>query len=326
VPQTYRATSWPIGIRLFNRPHYAARLLESLRYQTMDLAGVPIFVRIDGYQGSFDQLIGRPDRTQEVFDQVKRYFPDAVIHRYETNQGIAEVNFALQIDTYKAGAHWAIYFEEDIVLHKTFVQAIHHMIDISNDIEDVVKVAIGQLNLSYINVPPQRTRSQFYLSQGTKAFAERRSFFFERKHLTQYYLKTISERQYSDRDERAVFASLAEVGIFTIMGNNDVVHDRITTSCKRLHVTSPESLVQDVGVEGETDFIHPDIHVPDQLIADVFTTTSEDLRRALPDLHAEARAFEQKFFEDFWDGYMASKSGRLALNVLMGKVLRTLKH
>jgi hypothetical protein len=320
VTQTGDANTWPIGIRLFNRPEHAERLLNSLKLQTKDLSATPIFVRIDGYQGSLDQEAGRPDRTAEVSNLVKSYFPHALVNQYEQNHGIAEVNFALQDDAYSdTSAEWSLFFEEDIVLQATYIEALHHMIALAQDVEEVVKVAIGQLNLGYIRVPVDKKRSQFYLAQGTKAFAERRSFFLERKNLTEIYLRTIAGRQYSSRDESEVFAALAESGIFTIMGNNDVVHDRITAAMKRLHITSPESLFTDVGVEGETNFVHPEIVVPDLKTANVLHRTQEDLRRALPLLQAEAHAFEYRFFKDFWGGYMVSKSGRLAFGVLAKK-------
>ena len=226
-----------------------------------------MFVRIDGYQGSLDQAAGRPDRTTEVSNLVKHHFPEAHVHHYEMNHGIAEVNFALQNDTYtRTSAEWSLFFEEDIVLDKTYIEALHHLIVLSQNIEEVVKVAIGQLNLGYITMPAEKTRSKFYLGQGTKAFAERRSYFLERKHLTEIYLQTISGRQYSNRDESEVFAALAEHGIFTIMGNNDVVHDRITAAMKRLHISSPESLFMDIGVKGETNFVHPEIEVQDRRV------------------------------------------------------------
>jgi hypothetical protein len=285
-----------------------------------------MFVRIDGYQGSLDHEAGRPDRTGQVSDLVTSYFPQAQVHRYERNHGIAEVNFALQNDTYSDSSfEWSLFFEEDIVLHETYVEGLHHMIGVAQDVEEVVKVAIGQLHLGYILAPADKTRSQFYLSHGTKAFAERRSFFLERKHLTEIYLRTIAGRQYSNRDESEVFAALAEHGLFTTMGNNDVVHDRITSAMKRLHISSPESLFTDVGIEGETNFVHPEIAVPDLTTANVFHTTQEDLRQALPHLQAEAHAFEYRFFKDFWGGYMVSKSGRLAFNVLIKKLFGSFK-
>jgi len=322
VTQMNDATTWPIGLRLFNRPEHAERLLNSLKLQTKDLSATPMFVRIDGYQGSLDQQAGRPDRTSEVSKLVSNYFPHALVHQYAQNHGIAEVNFALQNDAYSdTSAEWCIFFEEDIVLEDTYIEALHHMIALSQEVEEVVKVAIGQLNLGYINIPVDKNRSKFYLGQGTKAFAERRSFFLERKHLTEIYLRTIAGRQYSSRDESEVFAALAENGIFTVMGNNDVVHDRITSAMKRLHITSPESLFTDVGVEGETNFVHPEIAVPDLKTANVFQTTQEDLRQALPLMQAEAHAFEYRFFKDFWGGYMVSKSGRLAINVLIKKLV-----
>lgn len=325
MEQTRDASTWPIGVRLFNRPECAQKLLQSLKQQTLEISPQSIFFIVDGYAGSLDEQRGKPDQTGHVGDLIRSAFPGAYIEQCSKNIGIGQTAFALQAKVFaEQDAQWAIFLEEDIVLAPEYLQALHHMIDLADDFPEVVKVAANQTNLNYINLPPKSDRQNFYLGQGTKAFAERRSYFSERKHLTEIYLRTIAGRQYSDRDESEVFATLAEHGIFTIMGNNDVVHDRIAAAMKKLHIASPKSLLQDVGTEGETNFVLPEIRVPGWDTANVFQTTHEDLLQALPHLQAEAQTFEYKFFKDFWSGYMVSKSGRLAMNVLISKALKFL--
>jgi hypothetical protein len=327
VTQTNRATSWPIGLRLFNRPEYAQQLISSLKKQTLKIPDHQLHVIIDGYAGSLDEQRGRPNKTTQVASLIRESFPEADIELCGLNLGIAETTYRLQTKVFdRVEAHWAIFLEEDIVLDPQYLEALHHMIDLSEDVAEIVKVAANQINLAYLNLPPKSDRRHFYLGQGTQAFAERRNFFEGRKHLTEIYLKEISGRQYSDRDESEVFATLAEHGVFTTMGNNDVVHDRITMAQKALHIVTPQRLLIDVGVAGETSFAYPDIPLPDSATARVLETTKDDLLRAVVHLKEEAHSFEHKFFKDFWAGYLVSFSGRLAANVLLKKFTKAFKR
>lgn len=325
MTQTRDANTWPIGIRLFNRPDYAERLIASLQQQTLAIDPQSLHFIIDGYTGSLDEQRGRPDFTSQVASLIHASFPGAQIQQCKSNIGIAQTAYRIQTDVFgQDNAQWAIFLEEDVVLEPEYLEALHHMIELADDIPEVVKVAANQVNLNYLKHAPQADRRNFYLGQGTQAFAERREFFHTRKHLTEIYLGVIAGSQYSERDESEVFATLAEHGVFTIMGNNDVVHDRITMALKGLHVVSAQKLLTDIGVAGETSFAYPTIPLPDAETAQILATTKADLLESLVHLKAEAHTFEHKFFKDFWGGYLASVSGRLAFGVLAKKALKLL--
>jgi len=327
VTQSTESTIWPIGVRLFNRPDYAEQLLSSLKKQTLEISDQSLHFIIDGYLGSLDELRGRPDHTQRVANLISTYFPEARIEQCATNLGIAQTTFILQSQVFSLpNAEWAIFLEEDIVLAPEYIEALHHMITLADDVSEVVKVAANQINLNYIQMPPKSDRRNFYLGQGTQAFAERREFFDKRKSLTEIYLSVISGRQYSDRDESEVFATLAEHGVFTIMGNNDAVHDRITMALHGLHVVTSQKLLTDIGVAGETSYSYPAIPLPDTETSKVLETTKSDLLDALEHLKMEAQIFEHKYFKDFWGGYLASVSGTLAFRVLRRKALKPFKR
>lgn len=320
MKQTGDANTWPIGIRLFNRPDYAEQLIDSLKRQTFQVSAASLNFIIDGYAGSLDEQRGKPNRTGEVVSLIRSSFPGAHINQCSTNLGIAQTAFKLQSQVFALqDARWAIFLEEDVVLEPEYLQALDHMIGLADDVPEVVKVAANQINLNYLHQPPKAERCNFYLGQGTQAFAERRDYFDTRKHLTEIYLDTIAGRQYSDRDESEVFATLAEHGVFTIMGNNDVVHDRITMALKGLHIVSAQKLVTDIGLAGETSFAYPEIELPDSHTAQVLSTTKNDLLESLDCLKQEAHLFEHRFLKDFWAGYLTSKSGRLAFGVLAKK-------
>ena len=314
-------TTWPIGIRLFNRPEHVRELLKSLADQSIRVEASALTFSIDGFPGSLDQVRGRTDNTALVSALVKEHFPEATILQFAKNVGIGESTYELQKTVFaNDNAEWAIFLEEDIVLEPDFLAAMMHLTRLAQDQEKIVKVGTGQLNLGYLRTPIKPGRKDFFLGQGTKAIAERRSFFEQRKELTQVYLATIAGRQYSDRDEAQVFATMAEHGVFTIMGNNDVVHDRITAGLGKLFVVSGQAMMVDQGITGETNFVHPEIPMPDGATSSVLAATEQDLVACLHDLKSEQHEFEQKFFKDFWGGYMTSKSGGLAIRVLLKKV------
>jgi hypothetical protein len=314
-------TAWPIGIRLFNRPEHVRELLSSLASQSIPVEASSLTFSIDGFSGSLDEKRGRADNTAQVAALVTEYFPAATILQFASNVGIGESTFALQSKVFASGdSDWAIFLEEDIVLEPDFLAAMDHLIQLAQDHEEIVKVGTGLLNLGYLQIPIKPGRKNFFLGHGTKAFAERRTFFVQRRSLTEIYLATIAGRQYSDRDEEQVFATMAEHGVFTVMGNNDVVQNRITASFRKLFVVSDQSLIRDRGISGETNFVLPDIQLPTGASGNVLTTTAQDLVDCLNELKLEQHEFEQKFFKNFWGGYIVSKSGGLAIRVLLKKI------
>ena len=314
-------TTWPIGVRLFNRPEHVRELLISLSKQSLPIDPSTLTFSIDGFAGSLDQVRGRADNTAQVASLVKKYFPTATVIQFPKNVGIGESTFELQKKVFaNAHADWAIFLEEDIVLESEFLAAIMHLTDLAQELDEIVKVATGQLNLGYLKAPIKPGRKDFFLGQGTKAIAERHTFFKQRTGLTEVYLGAIAGRQYSDRDEAAVFATMAEQGVFTVMGNNDVVQDRITASLHKLFVVSGQTMIVDQGISGETNFVHPEIPIPAGGKSSVLATTQQQLVDCLADLKIEHHEFEQKFFKDFWGGYMVSKSGGLAVRVLLKKI------
>jgi len=314
-------TAWPIGIRLFNRPEHVRELLSSLASQSIPVDASLLTFSVDGFSGSLDEIRGRADNTAQVAALVTEYFPAATILQFASNVGIGESTFELQTKVFaNEDANWAIFLEEDIVLEPDFLAAMEHLVKLAQDHEEIVKVGTGQLNLGYLQTPIKSGRKDFFLGQGTKAIAERRTFFEQRKGLTEVYLATIAGRQYSDRDEAQVFATMAEHGVFTIMGNNDVVHDRITASLRKLFVVSGQAMLVDQGISGETNFVHPQIPIPAGGTGSVLASTAADLVASLSELQREQHEFEQKFFKNFWGGYMVSKSGGLAIRVLLKKI------
>ena len=281
---------------------------------------------IDAYDGSRDQLLGRANRTKEVKEAVLRTFPDCTIIEYERNVGLAKANFDLQTTVFQQpNSDWAIFIEEDITLHPQYLEVMSALIDACTAHDDVVKVSTDHINLNYLWHKPQQDQQVLYFGQGTKAVAERRSYFELRKPLSEIYLDKIKDRAYSNRDEADVFITMAQHGVFTLMGNNDVVHDRMIIKFSKLHIAGNMHLAVDDGLIGETDYVYPEFpHIP---ISPLSKTDISGLNvdEALRAIRSDVYRFERRFFRDIWNAYLVSTSGSRSIQVLLGKLSKTLR-
>ena len=319
-------TGIPIGVRLFNRPDHAESLLKSLLRQTRQIQPSQVTAVIDAYEGSRDQQLGRPDKTKEVRQVLLHAFPGCHIIDYPKNVGLARANFDLQKSVFsKPNSDWAVFIEEDITLDPTFLETISMLIARCDTYDDIVKISTDHISLNYLWHKLDHNRLPLYLGQGTKAIAERKTYFEQRASLTEIYLETISGRAYSNRDEANVFITLAQHGIFTVMGNNDVVHDRMLMRFGKLHVSGNMNMALDDGVTGETDFVHPDFpHIPFTRLS-ASDISEQALAETLEAIRDDVYRFERRFFRDIWNAYLVSTSGVRSIQVLLGKLSKTLR-
>ena len=309
---------WPIGIRLFNRPDYAEKLFQSLINQSLKIDGSLIYCIIDGFIGSKAEKNNQQDRTNQVEQLVKRYFPSATILKQEKNVGLAESLHILQSRIFEThDTEWALFFEDDLLLDLDYLQQINHLIRIATPAEDVVKVGVFQLRTGYVKVPPASGRKDFFLGEGTKACAERRSYFYQRKELTEKYLNALSGRQYSDRDHVRIYTEMAMQGVFAFVTYNDAIHDRIAAYFHKLHVVTSLSFAQDIGTKGENNLRHPRVKLPHSNADQLLSYTSDEFQNMLPALREERNDLERNQFHDFYQQFMAVSRGRYALQFVI---------
>ncbi len=324
--QIQRLTRFPIGIRMFNRPEYTERFLLSLLNQTLDLDQSRIICFIDGYEKSSDYFQKIPDRTQAVADLVAKYLPGARLIRPDSNQGLARALFDLQKSVYEMDdSAWGIFLEDDLVLDPSYLEVLEHLIGLASQTEQVVKVAACQIHTGYQQNPLESNRRDFFIGEGTKAFAEASTYFSQRQDLTQTYLATLAGVSYRHRNRERVFAKLATKGIFSVMGNNDGVLDQIMAHFQKLHIVTGRNFAKDIGIVGESNFVIPEIKAPQQDAEEILATSFSDLQRALPHLESELGAIQDKYFSDLWQVYRRADSithtTKFIARKLMGKFI-----
>ena len=322
-----RSTPWPVGIRLFNRPEYTKRFLESLMAQTVSIDPTRTICFIDGYPKSSDYFQKVADRTQEVADIVATYLPQARVIRAQTNVGLAKALFTLQDEVFQfRDSEWGIFLEDDLVLDQSYVEVLDHLVELAPVSEKIVKVAACQFHLGYQNLPPAADRKNFFIGQGTQAFAEKKSYFQERKTITETYLSALEGSSYLHKDRQQVFAALAAKGIFNVMGNNDGTLDQMISLFNKLHVVAGKQLLQDIGIQGETSFRYPDIAVPNMKSTQPLATTTEDLTRELPALEAEFAILQRQYFADLWQVYRRADSVQHTIKFIARKTATRLRQ
>lgn len=323
--------TFPVGIRLFNRPDYAEQLLSSLSHQTMTLDGSLVYCIIDSYIGSKSEKNDQPDNTQEVEHLVKKHFPKATVIKPESNIGLAKALHLLQTTLFETTqTDWALFFEDDLVLEPEYLEQINHLIHLSNGIPEITKVGVFQLRTGYIKHPPTKNRKDFFLGEGTKAFAERRSYFELRKQLTEVYLSALGDVQYSQRDHVRIYTAMALHGVFAITTYNDAIHDRLAAYFKKLHVVTAISFARDIGSEGENNLRHPKVALNHTTSKELLQYRESDLSDLLPNLKQEQEVLERALFNDFYRQFMSVSRGRYALQFVitrgLEKILAVIKN
>ena len=309
---------WPIGIRLFNRPDYAKRLLESLASQTFNIDGGLVFCFIDGFNGSKAQKSNEPDHTKEVAQLVRQFFPNATIVQSPTNVGLAHALFELQSLVFTSTeAQWGLFFEDDLVLDSMYLEQLCHLIEISAPFSQIAKLGVFQLRTGYIKHPPKSDRKDIFLGEGTKAFAERHSYFLKRQVLTEVYLDALAGKQYSERDHVKIYSEMAMHGVFAFTTYNDAIQDRILAHFNELHVVTSKNFATDIGVSGENNLRHPSVKLNFSSPEALLRYTSSDIADLLPEFELERTQLERALFNDFYKQFMAVSRGRYALQFVV---------
>ena len=325
------AMEYPIGIRLFNRPDYTELFLQSLVKQTVELNAQQIICFVDGYPKSTDYYLKVPDRTKEVLSLVEHYLPSATVIHPDVNAGLAQALFTLQTEIFALpNSQWGVFLEDDLVLEDDYLEALVHLTEISAQFPDVVKVSACQTHTGYLKNPPAATRKNFFLGEGTKAIAERRDYFLQRKEITEHYLHSLVGVAYRHRDRAKVFSALAQQGIVSVMGNNDGVQDQMIAYFGRLHIVTDKEKLTDIGLVGESHFVIPEVPVPHAGESEILSLTSQDLERELAHLHNELRVIQDTYFQELWQVFRRAESIKHTVKFLgkktLGKIVNAIKR
>lgn len=313
---------YAIGVQLFNRPEYARKLLTSLKAQTLELIQANIYILIDGYPESIYESRNLPDCTQEVERIARELFPDAIIEKFATNCGVAELHNNLEKMAFSSGGDWAAFFEEDLVLDANYLSEIMTLIAIVEQYSDVVKVGCFQILPQLAALP--RGYDGFYPGFGTQAFAERRSFFLDKQPLIDIFLGLVAPHKGEENqfNNTGIAADLALLGYITPYVQHDAIVESFINSKGLLHVVSKPNLAKDIGVEGMHSYTTPEIKTVQNL--DLIPESIEKRRTRFESqrnlIRAEAVLARRDRLKDIFDAFHLTKSRkRMLLSILRSK-------
>jgi hypothetical protein len=329
--------TFPVGVQLFNRPEYAQKVLTSLSQQTLPVDPNRLFIYIDGFKGSIYETRGSLDKTREIEELAKAIFPAATVLRFEENCGIADLHNRLQERVFASNDPWAAFFEEDLILDKTYLQELSDLIEIVDETEEVVKVACFQIISSLYRLP--RGYDGFYPGCGTKAFAERSSFYLEKAPMLQYFVELqqrkdlpevkASKKVFFSRDSQrlALLANAKGVGTLQSFFNKDAAVDVFLQSRGYLHVVTKPAMAKDIGEEGVHHSVHTDLGFssrenssPEQLC-----DRKSKFQLEFKNIKNETNDELISVYKNILDGYFISLSGRAMLKETSKRLIARLR-
>jgi len=326
--------AYPVGVQLFNRPEYAEQVLLSLKAQTLPIDQSLLSIFIDGFKGSIYENRGEIDKTLEVENLARAIFPEATICRFEENLGIADLHNRLQTAAFSGEHSWAAFFEEDLILDPIYLQELSDLIDVVNDTNSVVKVACFQVVNALFHLP--RGYNGFYPGRGTKAFAERKSFYLEKLPMLEYFVElqkrsdlpkvVVDSRNPFPRDRARLSFLAAPKNMGTLLNffEHDAATDAFINSQRKLHVVTKPSLARDIGFDGVHNSVQVNLQASDKekYMAQNLELRIAQFQTTLPAIKNESDEVIRKIHESILDGYFISLSGRAMLKGVVGKILR----
>jgi len=303
---------YPIGIQLFNRPQYARRVLQSIHKQSRALDEKLLTIYIDGFEDSIYQKRNAWDFTEEVEAIAREIFPNSEIRRFPKNCGIADLHNRLQSSVFTKTDEWAVFFEEDVVLDSSYLMELEELIDIAEDFHSIVKLGCFQIIDSLSDLP--RGLNGFYPGTGTKAFAERKSFYNLKQEVITKFLD-ISRITSDDCNNSVRCATLASEGYFLPYFQKDSLIESFMHFQNKFHVVTKPNLATDIGFEGIHNYTTTPLVVNQEEISLNFSATERkiDLKKSFDQIQAESEEHIVLNYKNVLQGYHISKSRKAML-------------
>ncbi len=278
---------FPVGVLLFNRPHYAEQTLRGLANQQRSVPSNRVVIVIDGYDGSKAQKSGQPDRTSDVARIAHDVFPDATIIESPKNVGIAVAFDLLEraLRQCDPKAEWYAFFEEDYVPHENYLGILADLARQASKLPEIAAItATGELF-----VERSRGVSSVYPLSRLWAFLMRRSHLDERRPIIDRYLAAFSDSAYWERNKPAIAKVLAENGVLPIGVSQDQVKLTLLGHFGRYGISTGSTQGEYIGVVGEHMDEKSYASFGFEKFAEAFDPSQVDLTAMAPTLAHEAR-------------------------------------
>jgi hypothetical protein len=241
---------YPINVICFNRPEYLLQLLRSLKGQSIECPDELLFFWVDGYSGSKDEMLGRPDQTKETVLQIQEYFPGSHVIVSMENLGIARNYWRAEQNSFDIlGASSAFFLEEDLVLSSHYFELTMKM-DSLFSLNKVISHFSPTGDITHTSSAPKEYFQAFGHSWG---YLLRDWHHSERRDLLEEYIEIISKRPYYLRHQiqSQILEHFYNKGIILAGTSQDAIKDGLRNHFGRASVTSLDPWASNIGILGE---------------------------------------------------------------------------
>lgn len=241
---------YPINVICFNRPEYLVQLLKSLKGQSIECPSELLFFWVDGYSGSKDEMLGRPDQTKETALQVQEAFPRGNVIVSGENLGIAKNYWRAELNSFETlGVSSAFFLEEDLVLSPHYFELTMKM-DTLFSFDKVISHFSPTGDITHTSSAPKEYFQAFGHNWG---YLLRGWHHSERMELLEEYIEIISMKPYYLRDElqSKILEHFYNKGIILAGTSQDAIKDGLRNHFGRVSVTTLDPWASNIGVLGE---------------------------------------------------------------------------
>ena len=186
---------------------------------------------IDGYLGSKFEMQFEKNRTREVEDLVRKFFPRSHIIKQDKNIGIARSFYVIMDYIFNKFEHnFAIFQEEDTFL------APHYFQVMSSTLHEVRSMTwVGAVSINDVDHYQNPTNDFVMPTFGTREMAFSRQVFLDSKDIYETYLEALGD-SYRLKNHEDVHRALAKFGIDSLSPKQDLFQHELLRWHKKLHL------------------------------------------------------------------------------------------
>ena len=245
-----RPSPMHVAILSFNRPRYLREVLTSLRAQISQRDEIVLF-----QDGAVNPFSGRVKAAQEdiraCVDLFASLIPWGHVVEADRNLGIA-LNYERAETYYFADRRrpYALFLEDDLVLSPNYLNTIRNLLRLAESDPRIAYVsACGNMWAS--RDEQRRRRAELQHMHENWGFAMTRTAWLEERPFREQYLAMVADRDYSLRDNAAIFAFYAGRGWTTRISSQDAARWIASIELGKVRVTSFACHARYIGEEGE---------------------------------------------------------------------------
>ena len=208
-------------------------------------------------ENSLDEARGKPDHTEKVMRLAQKYIPSAVMHRSLKNMGIARIyQEAEKLCCSSSQAPYALFFEEDLVLGPSYMEALELLMKWASDRDDIAIVTAHGHTHEHLNLAEYRRLLELppglYYVHSLWAYAVKTRHLKERRPFIDNYIKLINCSSYYSRDQKSIREYFCDHGLRFIHGTSqDYAKHAALWAFGKCAVTISILLSKYIGREGE---------------------------------------------------------------------------